>query len=136
MRISSRVAISNAMAAKLPWPVSCYDEHHTDITKNHRHPPSRQLVYITVMEMVYGSRQAAILLLNWDSVQELNNKILIFFIVGPSMLIVLSPLFVQLMHANYCKNGKELKSFKIIIVAPTCFGLHKPSPGSSQPVLR
>jgi len=29
-----------------------------------------------------------------------------------------------------------LKSFKIIIVAPTCFGLHKPSSGSSQPVLR
>jgi len=28
-----------------------------------------------------------------------------------------------------------LKPFKIIIVAPTCFGLHKPSSGSSQPVL-
>jgi len=28
------------------------------------------------------------------------------------------------------------KSFKIITVAPTCFGLHKPSSGSSQPVLR
>jgi len=29
-----------------------------------------------------------------------------------------------------------LKSFKIIIVAPKCFGLHKPSSGNSQPVLR
>ena len=52
------------------------------------------------------------------------------------MLIVLSPLFVQLIHTNYYKIVKKLKSFKIIIVAPTCFGLHKPSSGSSQPVLR
>jgi len=29
-----------------------------------------------------------------------------------------------------------LKSFKIIIVAAACFVLHKPSSGSSQPVLR
>ena len=63
MRISSRVAISNAMATKLPWPISCYDEHATEITKNHRHPPSRQLVCTTVMEAVYGARQSAILLL-------------------------------------------------------------------------
>ena len=48
----------------------------------------------------------------------------------------LSPVFVQLMHTNYCKIVKQLKSFKIIIVAPACFGLHKPSSGSSQPVLR
>jgi len=47
----------------------------------------------------------------------------------------LSPLFVQLIHTNYYKIVKKLKSFKIIIVAPTCFGLHKPSPGSSQTVL-
>jgi len=47
-----------------------------------------------------------------------------------------SPLFVQLMHTNYYKTVKQLKSFKIIIIAPTCFGLHKPSSGSSQPVLR
>jgi len=47
-----------------------------------------------------------------------------------------SPLFVQLMHRNYYKIFKRLKSFKIIIVAPTCFGLHKPSSGSSQPALR
>ena len=40
------------------------------------------------------------------------------------------------MHTNYYKIVKQLKSFKIIIVAPTCFGLHKPSSGSSQPVLR
>jgi hypothetical protein len=40
------------------------------------------------------------------------------------------------MHTNYCKIVKQLKSFKIIIVALTCFGLHKPSSGSSQPVLR
>ena len=40
------------------------------------------------------------------------------------------------MHTNYYKIFKQLKSFQIIIVAPTCFGLHKPSSGSSQPVLR
>jgi len=37
---------------------------------------------------------------------------------------------------NSYKIVKQLKSFKIIIVAPTIFGLHKPSSGSSQPVLR
>jgi len=43
----------------------------------------------------------------------------------------------QLIHTNhYYKIVKELESFKIIIVAPTRFGLHKPSTGSSQPVLR
>jgi len=52
------------------------------------------------------------------------------------MLITLSPLFVQLMHTNYYEIVKLLKSFKIIVVAPTCFGLHKPSSGSSQPVFR
>ena len=52
------------------------------------------------------------------------------------MLVVLSPLFVQLMHTVYYKIVKELKLFKIIIVASACFGLHKPSSGSSQPVLR
>ena len=48
---------------------------------------------------------------------------------------VLSPLFVQLMHINYSIIVKQLKSFKIIIVASTRFGLHKPSSGSSQPML-
>jgi len=48
---------------------------------------------------------------------------------------VLSPLFVQLMHTNYYKIVKQLKSLKITIVAPTCFRLHKPSSGSSQSVL-
>jgi len=38
-------------------------------------------------------------------------------------------------HNSY-KIIKLLKSFKIVIVAPTCFGLHKPSSGSSQPVRR
>ena len=38
-------------------------------------------------------------------------------------------------HISY-KIVKFLKSFKIITVAPTCFGLHKPSSGKSQPVLR
>ena len=52
------------------------------------------------------------------------------------MLIVLNPLFVQLMHTNYYKIVKQLKSFEITIVAPTCFGSHKPSSESSQPVLR
>jgi len=46
------------------------------------------------------------------------------------MLIILSYLFVQLIHTNYYKIVKQLKSFKIIIVALTCFGLHKPSSGS------
>ena len=49
---------------------------------------------------------------------------------------VIISLFVQLMHTNYCKIVKQLKSFNIIIVAPTCFGLHKPSSRSSLPVLR
>ena len=62
--------------------------------------------------------------------------ILTVFVVAPCILIVLSPLFAQLMQTNYYKIAKELKSFKIIIVAPTCFGSHKPSSGSSQPVLR
>jgi len=62
-------------------------------------------------------------------------KVLIF-VVAPCILVVLYPLFVQLMHANYYKIFKQLKSFKIITVAPTCFGLHKPSSGSSQPLLR
>jgi len=31
------------------------------------------------------------------------------------------------MHTNYFKIVKLLRSFKIIITAPTCFGLHKPS---------
>jgi len=49
---------------------------------------------------------------------------------------ILSPLFVQLMHTNYYKIVKLLKSFKIMIITPTCFGLHEPSSGSSQPALR
>ena len=49
---------------------------------------------------------------------------------------LLSPLFVKLMHINYYKIVKWLKLFKILIVAATRFGLHKPSSGSSQPVLR
>ena len=59
-----------------------------------------------------------------------------FFVVAPCMLIVLSPLFVQLMHTDYYKTVKQQKSFKIIIVAPTYFGLRKSSSGSSQPGLR
>ena len=49
--------------------------------------------------------------------------------------LIVIPSF-RIMHTNYYKIVKQLKSFKIIIVAPTCFGLHKPSSGSSQPVLR
>jgi hypothetical protein len=52
------------------------------------------------------------------------------FVVAPCMLVVLSPLFVQLMYTNYYKTVKQLKSFKIIIVAPTCFSLHEPSSGA------
>jgi len=50
--------------------------------------------------------------------------------------MVLIPLFVQPMHTNYYKIVKQLKSLKIITVAPTCFGLHKQSSRRSQPVLR
>ena len=39
------------------------------------------------------------------------------------------------MNSNCYKIVKQLRSFKIITVAPTCFGLHKPSSGSSQAVL-
>ena len=31
------------------------------------------------------------------------------------------------MHTNYYKIVKLLRSFKIIVVAPTCFGLRKPA---------
>jgi len=58
-----------------------------------------------------------------------------FFVVAPCMLTISSSLFVQKMH-TFFKTVKSLKSFQIIIVAPTCSGLHKPSSGSSQPVLR
>ena len=51
-------------------------------------------------------------------------------------MIELSPLFVQLIHTNYYKIVKRLKPFKITTVAPICFGLRKPSSGSSQLVLR
>ena len=51
------------------------------------------------------------------------------------MMIVSSPSFLQLMHTIYYKIVKQLQSFKIITVALTCFGLHKPSSGNSQSVL-
>jgi len=37
--------------------------------------------------------------------------------VNYEVICILSPLFVQLMHTNYYKIVKQLKSFKIIIVA-------------------
>jgi len=58
------------------------------------------------------------------------------FVVAPCILIVLSPSFVPTNAHNYYKIVKLLKSFKIVIVAATCFGLHKPSSGSPQPVFR
>ena len=64
------------------------------------------------------------------------NVSLTVFVVASCILILLSPFFVQLMHTYYYKIFKYFKSFKIIIVAPTCFGLHKPSSGRSQPALR
>jgi hypothetical protein len=39
-------------------------------------------------------------------------------------------------HTNYSKIVELLKTFKTATIAPTCFGLHKPSSGSSQSVLR
>ena len=38
-------------------------------------------------------------------------------------------------HTNYSKIVELLKTFKITL-APTCFGLHKPSSGNSQSLLR
>jgi len=52
------------------------------------------------------------------------------------MHATLTPLFVQPMHTNYFKIIKQLKSSKIVIVVSKCFGSHKPSSESSQPVLR
>jgi hypothetical protein len=72
-------------------------------------------------------------------VQECIRKInlnRVFFVVAPCMLIILKSSLVQIMRTNSYKTVKLLESFKIIIVAPTCFGLHKPSSRSSQPVLR
>ena len=40
---------------------------------------------------------------------------ILFFVVAPCMLIVLSLLFVQLMHTNYFKIFKQLKSTIIIL---------------------
>jgi len=40
------------------------------------------------------------------------------------------------MHTNYFKIVKLIKTFKITTLAPTCFGLHKPSSGSSRSVFR
>ena len=57
--------------------------------------------------------------------------------VAPCMLIILNPLFVQLMRTQIILKFVEiLKTFKTTIIAATCFGLHKPSSGSSQSVLR
>ena len=44
-------------------------------------------------------------------------------------------LLVNLIHKNYYNVFKQLKSFKISIVAPTCFDLHKPLSGIPQSVL-
>jgi len=43
-----------------------------------------------------------------------------------------SSLFVPTNAHKFLLIVKLLKSFKIITVAPTCFGLHKPSSGSSH----
>ena len=48
----------------------------------------------------------------------------------------LSSLYVPTDAYNSYKIFKLLKSFKVIIFAPTCFGLHKQLSGCSQPVLR
>ena len=39
-------------------------------------------------------------------------------------------------HTNCSKIFELLRTFKSTITAPTCFGLHKPSSGGSQSVLR
>jgi len=45
----------------------------------------------------------------------------LIFIVAPCMLIVLRPLFFQLMHTNYYKIVTHLKPFQITTVAPNMF---------------
>ena len=71
------------------------------------------------------------------SVQNYERTIVhVTFVVATCMLIILSSLFVQPMHTILIKLLKLLKSFKIITVATTCFGLHKTSSESSQPVFR
>ena len=60
----------------------------------------------------------------------------VIFVVATCMLIILILLFVPTNARNSYKIVKLLKTFKIITVAPTHFGLHKPSSGSSQPVFR
>jgi len=39
-------------------------------------------------------------------------------------------------RTNYSEIVELLKTFKNAVIAPTCFGSHKPSSGSSQSVLR
>jgi hypothetical protein len=41
----------------------------------------------------------------------------LIFVAAPCMLVVSSPLFVQLIHTNYYKIIKLLKSVKILILA-------------------
>ena len=55
-----------------------------------------------------------------------------FFWTGAATFYSSSPTNAR---TNYCKIV-DIKNFKITTTAPTCFGLHKPSSGSSQSVLR
>ena len=52
----------------------------------------------------------------------------------------MDPIIIIIICSSNAHNSyeivKQVKSFKITIVAPTCFVLHKPSSGSSQPALR
>ena len=89
--------------------------------------PNQVMLLLKVIKRLY---------LEWIR-RKTSDKHLHIFTVAPCMLIILNHLFAQLMHTiNYSKIVELLKTFKTTITAPTCFGLHKPSSGSSQSVLR
>ena len=62
-------------------------------------------------------------------------NLMVGFMVEPCILLISNPVLVQQMHTVCFKIVKLLKTFKTIIIALACFGLHKPSSGSLQPVL-
>ena len=57
-------------------------------------------------------------------------------VVSKSLKMVKSFICPIKAHTNYYKIVELLKIFKTTVIAPTCFGLHKPSSGSSMSVLR
>jgi len=58
------------------------------------------------------------------------------YLLTPWCRVLLEKLTLFAQHTDYYKVVKQLKSFKIVILAPTCFSLQNPTSGISQPVLR